>query len=65
MFEEKKCYYIPWTKSRGFRCTSENFSGALAPAKGAGAPEVLSKTAILCNLVQGDGIFQTWGLNKV
>ena len=48
-----------------FRCAPGNFSGALALAKGDGAPEVLSKTAILCNSMQGDGIFQTGDLNKV
>ena len=42
-----------------------NFSGALALAKGAGAPEVSSKTAIICSRVQGYDIFQTGGLNKV
>ena len=42
-----------------------NFSGALALAIGAGAPEVLLKTALLSDRVQGDGIFQTVGRNKV
>ena len=41
------------------------FSGALALAKGAGAPGFLSKTAIFFNRVQGDGIFQAGGLNKL
>ena len=28
-------------------------------------PRISSKTAILCNRVQGDGIFQTGGLSKI
>ena len=42
-----------------------NFSGALALVKGAGAPEVSSKNAMLCNRVHRDGIFQTGGFNEV
>ena len=33
--------------------------------EGAGASEVSLKMVILYNRVQGDGIFQTGGLNKV
>ena len=63
--KKKKCSYIPWTKIHTFRCAPGNFSGAFALTKGAGAPEVSSKTGILCNRLQGDGIFQRGGLNKV
>ena len=64
ILKKKKCYYFPWTKIHAFRCAPGNFSGALALAKGAGAPEVLSKTTILCKRVQGDTIFETGSLNK-
>ena len=65
VLKKKKCYYIPSTKIHAFRCALRNISGALALAVGAGAPEVLLKTALLSNRVQGDGIFQIVGLNKV